>query len=126
MPLYTATQAGGGSQFAGTTAANGLLSIASTGASNVRLWIVGVSFSTSSTIVGWTLNIVNPATSQVIPLLTDTTTSFALGGPQGFMLLPIAGAVGAASNVPFQLTFVTDTMAAAGTLNIDYGFQPVP
>lgn len=121
MPLYTATRAGGGTQFAGTTAANGLFAVASTGAGNIRLQVFGIWFSTSSTITSWTLNAINPASGQVVEILTDDTTDFVLGGPSGFMMLPVSTA-----GVPWQLSFVTDTMAASGTLNIDYDFQLVP
>lgn len=117
MPAITQTQAGGGSQFAGTTDANGLFAFRNTGSPWVQVRIKSIIFYTASTIVGWTLNFIDPD-GNVSLWQSGSTTNFALAdGTQGIIVLPLGD-----DNVPWSLSFTTNTMAAAGSITIDYDF----
>jgi len=119
MPIYSATAAGGGTQFTGASAATGLFDPATqTGAASIQARINSISFSTGGAITSWTLSLVDPSDSQEILLLTDTTTDVVCGGPSGFVLLPTNSDGNA-----WQLKFVTVGMAASGTLKADYDFE---
>ena len=117
MSVTKQTVAGGATQFDGT-ADKGLFTFANnTGSPAIQVRLNSVSFSTASTIVGWTLNLIDPSDDQVIELLTGTGTDFVLGGPAGFMILPTNS-----GGQPWHMTFVTDTMAGAGSINVDLDF----
>jgi len=120
MPIYTATQAGGGSQFTGADAATGLFDAAThTGSPTIQVRVNSLSFHTGGAITDWTLSLVDPdATTHTTVLLTDTTTDLVMAGPHGFMILP----TNTNSNA-WQLKFETTGMAASGTIKIDYDFE---
>lgn len=120
MPNTSQTVAGGGSQFTGLTDETGLFEFTDSGKSTIQVRIKSIIFYTSSTIVGWTLNFVDPDGN--VSLWQDgSTANFALAdGTQGIIVLP-----NSSTNVPWSLSFTTDTMAAAGTITVDYDYVPM-
>jgi hypothetical protein len=118
MPTVQQTRAGGGSQFTGASSTTGLFEFGDTGSQWVQVRIKSVIFYTGGAITAWDLNFVDPD-GNVSLWQTGTSTNFALAdGTQGIIVLPIADT----TNVSWSLSFVSDTMAAAGTITVDYDF----
>jgi hypothetical protein len=118
MPTVQQSAAGGGSQFTGASSSTGLFAFDASGSEFIQVRIKSIIFYTGSTIVGWDLNLVDPD-GNVSLWQTGSSTNFALAnGTQGIIVLPIA----TTTNVPWSLSFVTDTMAAAGTITVDYDY----
>jgi hypothetical protein len=118
MPTTQQTRAGGGSQFTGASSSTGLFAFDASGSASSQVRIKSIIFYTGSTITAWDLNFVDPD-GNVSLWQTGATTNFALAdGTQGIIILPIE----TDTNVPWSLSFVTDTMAAAGTITVDYDY----
>ena len=117
MPNTSQSVAGGGSQFTGSSSSTGLFAFTNSGRDVIQVRVKSIIFYTGSTIVGWTLNLVDPD-GNVSLCQAGSTTNFALAdGTQGIIVLPNSSA-----NVPWSLSFTTDTMAAAGTITVDYDY----
>ena len=117
MPIYSASVTGP-TQFDGLTAATGLLDPATnTGGRAIQVRINSVNFSGASAITSWSLSRVDPSDSQTILLLTDTTTTFAAGGPGGFDLTPTNS-----NGAPWHYTLVTVGVVGTAILKIDFDF----
>jgi hypothetical protein len=118
MPATSQTRAGGGSQFTGASSSTGLFAFDASGSEWIQVRIKSIIFYTGSTITNWDLNFVDPD-GNVSLWQTGTSTNFALAnGTQGIIVLPLAES----TNVPWSLSFITDTMAATGTITVDYDY----
>jgi hypothetical protein len=118
MPAISQSASGGGSQFTGLTDETGLFTFDASGNQWIQPRIKSIIFYTGGAITSWDINFVDPD-GNVSLWQTGTSTNFALAdGTQGIILLPLA----ADTNVPWSLSFVTDTMAAAGTITVDYDY----
>jgi hypothetical protein len=118
MPTWSQTRAGGGSQFTGATDETGLFAFDASGSEWIQVRIKSIIFYTGSTITSWDLNFIDPD-GNVSLWQTGTSTNFALSnGTQGIIVLPLAET----TNVPWSLSFTTDTMAASGTITVDYDY----
>ena len=125
MPAVTQSAAGGGTQFDGLTDETGLFTFDRSGNEFIQPRIKSIIFYTGSTITGWDINFVDPD-GNVSLWQTGVTTNFALAdGIQGIIVLPIGDTLNA-TNVPWSLSFTTDTMAAAGTITVDYDYVLLP
>jgi hypothetical protein len=112
------TRAGGGSQFTGASSSTGLFAFDASGSEWIQVRIKSIIFYTGSTITSWDLNFIDPD-GNVSLWQTGTSTNFALAnGTQGIIVLPLAES----TNVPWSLSFTTDTMAATGTITVDYDY----
>lgn len=117
MPAVSVSRAGGGSQFTGADADTGLFSFLPSRNMQIQPRIKSIIFYTESTITGWTLNFVDPD-GNVSLWQEGTSENFALAdGIQGIIVLPLDDDL-----VPWSLSFTTDTMAAAGTITVDYDY----
>jgi hypothetical protein len=118
MPLSRQTRAGGGSQFTGASDTTGLFAFDPSGKATIQVRIKSVTFYTESTITGWTLNFVDED-GNVMLWQDGTSENFALAdGTQGIIVLPNA----TGTSQPWSLSFTTDTMAASGTISVDYDY----
>ncbi len=116
MALERQTRAGGGSQFTGASDTTGLFAFSATGRSTIQVRIKSITFYTESTITGWTLNFVDDAGNTML-WQSGSSENFALAnGTQGIIVLPNA----TGTDEPWSLSFTTDTMAAAGTISVDF------
>lgn len=121
MPAWTQTAAGGATQFDGLTDETGLFAFAASGSEWIQVRIKSIIFYTGGAITGWDINFVDPS-GNVSLWQTGATTNFALAdGTQGIIVLPASDTTNA-TNVSWSLSFVTDTMAAAGNITIDYDY----
>jgi hypothetical protein len=117
MPAVTQTRAGGGAQFTGASSSTGLFAFGNSGDATIQVRIKSIIFNTVSTITGWDINFIDAA-GRVSLWQTGTSTEFALAdGTQGIIVLP-----NSSTNVPWSLSFTSDTMAGAGYVTVDYDY----
>ena len=106
MSIIVETAAGGGTQFAYTSA------FANTGRSTMKVRLNTVAFTTSGAITSWTLTLKNEDGTTVATILTGTSATFYTNEIGD---LPVTS-----DGSSYQVGFVTVGMAAAGTLTIDH------